>query len=238
MPMVTCQNCGREFRVPPSTLARGSGKYCSRACFHVPVTLICANPNCRKSFRVPPSETSRIQCCSTPCQFVLKRLQALARPLDERFWTKVHKTTTCWLWTGAKDAFGYGRISIIIPSKGKRSELAHRISYMLTYGSLQDDINVLHNCPGGDNPACVNPAHLWLGTHQDNTQDAITKGRFKYLTPRYGEAHGMHRLSDDDVRTIRRLQGQMSGADIARHYGVSRTTISRILLGKQRSKTI
>lgn len=89
-----------------------------------------------------------------------------------QFWAKVAKAgpNDCWLWLGHKMPYGYG-------TYGKPKQLAHRRAWELTNGPIPDGLMVLHNCPDGDNPSCVNPAHLWLGTQTDNMRDAAAKGR-------------------------------------------------------------
>lgn len=88
-----------------------------------------------------------------------------------RFWKYVEKSETCWLWTGAMIK-GYG----VLHMRGTRI-YAHRFSWQLHVGSIPGKLFVLHDCPGGDNPSCVNPTHLWLGTHRDNMCDMIQKNR-------------------------------------------------------------
>ena len=93
----------------------------------------------------------------------------------ERFWKKINikDQSDCWLWTGARLADGYGRSQLTI--HGQRVQLAHRISWVLTYGPLTlDKPSVLHHC---DNPPCCNPHHLFVGTQQDNVDDKVRKGR-------------------------------------------------------------
>jgi len=75
----------------------------------------------------------------------------------------------CWLWTGAKTPLGYGVFS-------RHNRYAHRIAYERAYGSIPDDMGVCHHC---DTPSCVNPRHLFPGTHKDNTWDSLRKHRFK-----------------------------------------------------------
>lgn len=89
----------------------------------------------------------------------------------ERFWLKVDRSDTngCWEWTGTKRGYGYGAFAY----QGV-TVVASRFSYELHYGPIPDGMLVLHRC---DNPACVNPSHLFLGTNKDNTRDMIDKGR-------------------------------------------------------------
>lgn len=92
--------------------------------------------------------------------------------ISERFWNKVQKTETCWLWIGANDGvFGHGCMGI----PGARKNIgAHRLSWRLHFGEIPDGMWVLHKC---DVPACVNPDHLFLGTHNDNMRDKMLKKR-------------------------------------------------------------
>lgn len=100
---------------------------------------------------------------------------ALAK-LAARFWAKVaipaDDPAACWLWTAGTDHDGYGCFSV----RGK-THRASRVAWELTHGSISDGRCVLHDCPNGDNPSCVNPAHLWLGTVTDNHRDMTQKGR-------------------------------------------------------------
>lgn len=96
------------------------------------------------------------------------------RPIAERFWERVEKTDTCWLWKGYKLPKGYGMFCMG-PKYAGHSQLAHRWAYELTHGEKPTDKQlVLHSC---DNPSCVNPDHLRLGTHADNLRDASSRGR-------------------------------------------------------------
>ena len=91
-------------------------------------------------------------------------------PLMERFWQKVDTSGACWEWRGARNAPGYGVIAI----GGGRAEGAHRVSWILTYGLIPPGEVVRHRC---DNPPCVRPSHLEIGTHADNMRDMTLRGR-------------------------------------------------------------
>lgn len=96
-------------------------------------------------------------------------------PLPDRFWVRVAKADGdgCWLWTGNKMSFGYGRLMV-----NRKMIGAHRYSYELAHGPIADGVVIRHSC---DNPPCVNPAHLIAGTQSDNVHDMLERGR--HVTP-------------------------------------------------------
>lgn len=124
----------------------------------------------------------------------------------------------CWLWIGAVVANGYGSIK-----KGITSVRAHRAAWGLFRGPIPNRKCVLHKC---DTPLCVNPDHLFLGSHSDNTFDMINKGRQSE-----GEKHPASRLKEADVRSI--LASTGSESTLADKFHVSRATIYLIRNGKR-----
>lgn len=133
----------------------------------------------------------------------------------EIFWNRVSKSgpNDCWLWNGHKDRYGYGAFNA-----NRKILRAHRTAWILTNGAIPNGLHVLHNCPNGDNPACCNPAHMWLGTHQQNMADCNSKGRRRA------------KLDGDKVRQIRKLkEAGETFVGIAKLYGVSDRTIRSVI---------
>lgn len=139
----------------------------------------------------------------------------------DRFWSKVNigKESDCWEWHAAVSHNGYGQCTV-----DGESIRAHRFSYILAHGDIPAGMNVCRKC---DNPRCVNPAHLWVGTQADNIRDRQRKGRSKNI----GRA-GRNALAATQVAEIRNrfVAGGVSYAALAREYGVSRSTTRRIVL--------
>jgi hypothetical protein len=129
----------------------------------------------------------------------------------------------CWPWTGSRNlARGKPWYGQWTPAGDMAPELTHRAAYRLFVGLIPDGQFVLHKC---DNPVCVNPAHLFLGSQADNVKDMWTKKRGNPGTSR-GEKHGMSKLTAEIVEEIRKSTSH--GTELAAKYGVSRVTISEI----------
>lgn len=147
------------------------------------------------------------------------------RPAEERFsrYVEPEPMSGCWIWVGWTDRKGYGVLGL--GRRGAGRMLAHRFSYRLRHGAIPEGMQVLHHC---DLPACVNPDHLFLGTHQDNMADMWAKKRGPS-----GERQGLARLTRALVATILdRLRAGERGCDLATEYGVSRSTLTRIAKGQ------
>lgn len=156
---------------------------------------------------------------------------------ENKFWSKVEKTANekgCLVWGGTRDRAGYGRFK----HRGRYLS-AHRLSRLFTHGKITDGLCVLHSC---DNPACVNPGHLFLGTHLDNMVDAMAKGRHvdirKYPVKDHqrarGEAHGMSKLTAGIVRLVRSEYQfrKITLHKLSAKYGISVAALHCAIRGK------
>lgn len=138
---------------------------------------------------------------------------------EERFWEKVNTSgpNGCWVWTASTFRHGYGKFWL----DGKL-RYAHRVSWKWTNGPIPEGLWVLHKC---DNPPCVRPDHLFLGTDLDNKKDKVKKGR-----QARGSTHGCSRLTEQDVRRIRALVGLgFLQREIAEMFEVSRSHVSSVV---------
>lgn len=145
---------------------------------------------------------------------------------EVRFWSFVDKNgpNGCWLWTGThlparENRLPYGRFRVYKP---RVMIHAHRMAWILTHGTIPQGMSVLHHC---DNPACVNPAHLFLGTHIDNMADAAKKNRNIW-----GERSSFAKLTPSDVRKIRELsQNGFSNKELGRMFKIDEWHVIRIV---------
>ena len=150
-----------------------------------------------------PCETCSVSCykhytrafCSDKCRFL----------------AYINKTETCWLWTGTKARRGYGRLCF----GDNKSAIASRVSYELFKGPIEDKMFICHTC---DVPSCVNPDHLWAGTHMENTIDMIDKGRQS------------SKLYPQDILNIRKLWNKgHSNAKLCEMFNITSGTVSSII---------
>jgi hypothetical protein len=139
-----------------------------------------------------------------------------------RFWSKVDKSGDCWLWTAFVDDCGYGRFR---PTSKSSMNMAHRHAWMLTYGPIPEGLLVCHRC---DNPACVNPDHLFLGTHAENMTDMASKGRSR---DSFGEQNPRAKLTENTVREIRAryAAGGITLKQLGAEYSVSDQAVWRLV---------
>jgi len=144
--------------------------------------------------------------------------------LEQRFWKKIQKTDYCWTWIGTRKPNQYGAIQS--GSRVSKTLLAHRVSYEIHKGKIPVGMVVMHSC---DNPSCVNPEHLSLGTHKENTADMIAKGR-KVNVPVYGEKNGKSRLNLTQVKYIKGCD--KTNASLARELNVSVNCIRGVRIGR------
>ena len=201
---------------------------------------------CGESFRDFPCHAFKRKYCSHACYRQARRDNQIIR-----FWSRVQKGEGCWLWTGPLDNKGYG-----LEMDGDKIRLAHRLMYERSRGPIPAGLFVCHHC---DNPRCVNPEHLFLGTLQDNVADMVAKGRQlkgerhpMHLRPeirptgvrngmhthpearQYGERNHKARLTQAQVLEIRELYatGAYRQADLAARFNVGKSNISAIVRGE------
>jgi hypothetical protein len=159
-------------------------------------------------------------------KIIFKNNQYTKKSSEELFWEKVDKRSEdeCWEWIASRDSCNYG---MFYPKDHSNGVKASRYSYQLRYGDIPKGLYVLHKC---DNPPCVNPKHLFIGTQTDNMQDMISKGR---LYDRRGEKNSKVKLTEEDVRTVKLLRKNgMTYKSIAKSLKVSEGCINHILNGR------
>lgn len=163
-----------------------------------------------------------------------------AMNIRRRFFSKVEKSDGCWLWLGAKDRNGYGMFSVGSarrPDGTRRNSmvLAHRVAYEIAFGPIPRRgelrcLCVLHNC---ENPGCVNPKHLFLGTNLDSVRKMDAKGR-RRTKALCGADHGNAVLTEDQVREIvrRHFDDKVPQRHLAAEFGVAASTVNHIFTGR------
>lgn len=172
------------------------------------------------------SQTCDTKACVNPdhLQTLLRFTPSSTATLEERFWQLVDKgdPDDCWEWAGDNAGGGYGRFY-----NGEEQELAHRVSYRLHARTDPGDRFILHHC---DNKPCVNPRHLYMGTHDDNMEDAVERNRHPS-----GEDHYASKLTDDEREAIRDEYEpyQVTQKELAEKYGVTRGAIKDIVDGRK-----
>jgi hypothetical protein len=188
----------------------------------------CANmmdcSHCGKTFdrgyRISAKRRAKWQFCSRECQVEAQKARAHIR-LKERFEAKIdiQPDDKCWIWKGRYSANGYGSFDW-----KNRPHIASRMSYRIYKGDVPEHLFVCHSC---DNPQCVNPGHLWLGTPKDNVDDCIQKGRARpFPLKRLGREVNTAKLDEVAVREIRKSSENLRA--LGRKYGVSSTAIGLI----------
>lgn len=171
------------------------------------LTALCVH--CGQSFSRFPSAMGPY--CSHSCEYAARR-----RIPTDRFWTRVDKSSDCWNYQDGSRR--YGRVTL---ENGRRI-YAHRFSWELHFGPVSSGMYVCHHC---DNPRCVRPDHLFLGTMADNQRDMVLKGR------------STTRLTASQVRDIRTRYGAggITQQTLASEFGCHQRTISRIVLKQRKS---
>ena len=179
---------------------------------------------CGTQYHVKPSKVATSKYCSYECKYTS------GPSLAERFWAKVDKSAGpngCWIWIASRSSDGYGRI------EKSGTTVAHRVAWEMANGPIPKGLWVCHKC---DNPPCVNPSHLFLGTPKRNAADRHSKGRSATgddsgartrpdVRPR-GESHTSAILTENDVRMIRnRHAAGETFAALGREFGVSNVAV-------------
>ena len=194
----------------------------------------CKDPVARAAYQKARYQSRRAEFVEAARAYRLAH--HVERPtLRERFWAGVQKSDGCWTWTRSRFPQGYGQIKT---PKGGRG--AHRVSWMLHFGDIPDGLYVCHHC---DNPRCVRPDHLFLGTARDNSLDMHAKGRAKFSTgdDHYlrkhpekalrGETNPQARLTADKVRFIRNAWKNRSASarQLADETGITPAHVHQIV---------
>lgn len=162
---------------------------------------------------ISTNELNRKRCEIKSCGCYRKKIDLFDD--NSRFMKKVEKTDSCWIWKAGKMKSGYGLFWL------KTTITAHRASWILHFGEIQHEMCVCHKC---DNPCCVNPDHLFLGTHKDNTHDCIEKGRFKIQETK------IHKSEFEKI--INLYENGMTQREIGKLYDANQAQIWKIVCKK------
>lgn len=192
-----CRACGCSFMCERRLFNRGQGKFCSRLC------------SSQHGALARREQAAKLRASGDLQRDAFVRLEGRIEP---------DLNSGCWLWSGSANHQGYGLISV-----ANQMRSTHRFAYEVANGSIPTGMMVCHRC---DTPACVKPAHLFLGTAQNNTDDRMAKGRHN---PARGERAGFSVLTEDQVRESRLLK--LTPAEMSDRYGIVQSGATRALRG-------
>jgi hypothetical protein len=222
----TCLTCNKSF-----LSSKRPAQYCSPACWYqvirqiAPIACVDCGRECMelgkvrskgRPFRCPDCRQERQRTGWTPSAYTRKTIAPFSA--DDHRWDLVRKQGECWVWLGRKRKRGYGAI-------GRRA--AHRVSYEAHCGPIPDGMCVCHRC---DNPSCVRPDHLFIGTRTENIKDRDQKGRAAK-----GEQHGMAKMTAADVMALREeaaRSGRVAAYDLAASRGIKKIAAADAISGR------